>query len=53
MIIQWVLVGLCLAAAAAYLVRYFWRAWHGKGGSCGCGECPAKAPQETAGPGAH
>lgn len=44
MIFQWVLVGLCLTAAAAYLVRYFWRAWHGKGGSCGCGECPAKAP---------
>jgi len=36
--IEALVTGLILAGAAVYLIRYFWRATHGKPGGCGCGE---------------
>jgi len=40
MMTQWIIIGIVVCAAAAYLARYAWRAWRGHGG-CGCSECPA------------
>lgn len=42
-----ILVGLILLAATAYLVRYVWRATHGKPSGCGCGngDCPKSPPR--------
>lgn len=41
-----ILVGLVLLAAAAYLARYVWRATQGKSSGCGCGngDCPKGQP---------
>jgi hypothetical protein len=47
---QWLVVLLCVALAAAYVVRAAWRTWRPKPGGCGggCG-CAAQAapPKET------
>jgi hypothetical protein len=47
---QWLIVLICVALAAAYVVRAVWRTWHPKAGGCGggCGcATPAETPRET------
>lgn len=36
-----IIVGVIVAACAAYLVRRWYRMLAGKSTGCGCGECPA------------
>ena len=45
---QWLIVLLCIAAAAAYIARSAWRTWRPKAGGCGggCG-CAAEPSKET------
>jgi hypothetical protein len=46
--LQLTLVGLLVAAAAAYVVRAAWKAWSGKsakGCGAGCGKCATTTPE--------
>ena len=46
--LQLIVVGVLVAAAAAYVVRAAWKAWSGrsaKGCGSGCGKCAAPAPE--------
>ena len=47
-ILQLVLVGLVVAAAAGYVLRATWKTWFGaskSGCGSGCGKCATPAPQ--------
>ncbi len=51
MLWQYLIVGLIIAAAVAFLARQTWRTWFGAKGGCGAGcSCAGKASDVNAGP---
>jgi len=47
---QYLLVGIVVLAAVAFLVRQSWRTWFGAKGGCGGGcSCPGKSADAAAG----